>query len=373
MSAGRHDDRSIHPIEEPLDTPVHLTMDRTVDVVIATPLEAEQVDRIRRDIPGLAIHYEPALLPPMRYPCDHRGDPGFRRGPDDEERWWSLLRRGEVLFGIPGDTPEGLAAAVQRCPKLRWVQGTAAGEGEKVRRAELTAEDLDRVAVTSAAGVHATTLAEFTVLGMLYFAKDVPGLRRDQAKRRWRHYPTRELAGATAVVLGLGGAGQEIARLVKTLGMYVVGVKRTPDAVPDVDELHGLGELPKLAPRADVLVCTLPYTEETAGVVSRDVIESLPGHCIVVNVGRGAVFDEAALIDALAGERIAGAALDVFTTEPLPPASPLWGLDNVLLSPHTAALSVRENERIVDVFVDNLRRYLRGAPLRNRVDPALFY
>ena len=344
-----------------------------VDVVIATPLEPELVQRIRRDVPGVAVHAEPSLLPPPRYPSDHRGDPLFRRAPDDEDRWWDLLGRAEVLFGIPGDVPDGLTRAVRGCPKLRWVQGTAAGEGEKVRRARLTREELARVAVTSAAGVHATTLAEFVLLGMLTFAKDVPKLRRDQRARRWAHYPMRELRGQTILVLGLGGVGLEVARLAKSLGMYVLGVKRTPGEVPGVDEVHDVSVLPALARRADILACTLPGTEETAGLVSRTVIEALPETCIVVNVGRGPVFDEAALVDALTQHRLAGAALDVFAVEPLPPDSPLWELDNVILSPHTAALSVRENERIVDLFVDNLRRYEEGRPLRNRVDPERFY
>lgn len=344
-----------------------------VDVVIATPLEAELVSRIDQEVPAARVHAEPALLPPARYPCDHRGDPLFHRDPRYEDRWWELLGRAEVFFGIPGDTPDGLAQAVRRCPDLRWVQGTAAGEGEKVRRARLTPEELRRVTVTSAAGVHATTLAEYCLLGMLTFAKDVPGLRRDQRMRRWSHYPMRELRGGTIVLLGLGGVGVEVARLAKALGMYVVGVKRTPEDMPGVDEVHDMSALPSLARRADVLVCTLPATDETAGLVSRKVIETLPEGCIVVNVGRGSVFDETALADALAAGRLAGAALDVFSVEPLPPDSPLWELDNVILSPHTAALSVRENERIVDLFVDNLHRYLRGAPLRNRVDSERFY
>ncbi|MQA87897.1 MAG: D-2-hydroxyacid dehydrogenase [Streptosporangiales bacterium] len=344
-----------------------------VDVVIATPLEPELVDRIRGDVPEAVLHHEPGLLPPMRYACDHRGDPGFRRDPADEERWWELLGRGEVFFGIPGDTPDGLALAVRRCPRLRWVQGTAAGEGEKVRGAGLTSEELSRVTVTSAAGVHATTLTEFVLLGMLAFAKDLPRLRRDQRARRWDHYPMRELRGATVLILGLGGVGAETARLAKALGMYVLGVKRAPEDVPNVDEVYGPAALPELAPRADVFVCTLPGTHETAGLVSGEIIDALPNGCIVVNVGRGANFDEPALIEALTAGRLAGAALDVFATEPLPPDSPLWGLDNVLLSPHTGALSVHENEHIVELFVDNLRRYVRGQPLRNLVDTGSFY
>ncbi len=138
-------------------------------------------------------------------------------------------------------------------------------------------------------------------------------------------------------------------------------------------ETVGTARLAEVAARADVLVCALPNTDQTRGLIGRPVIEALPAQAIVVNVGRGPVIDEEALVEALVTKRIAGAALDVFAREPLPPQSPLWKLDNVILSPHTAALSVHENARIVDLFVDNLRRYRTGEPLRSLVDTALFY
>lgn len=343
-------------------------------VVVATPLEAELAERIAAEVPAADVLVEPALLPPVRYPGDHRGDPGFTRPPDAEQRWWQLLARAEVLFGIPGDTPGGLAEAVRRCPGLRWVQATSAGAGEQVLAAELTADELARVTVTTSSGVHAGPLAEFALLGMLAFTKELPRLRRDQHAHRWgEHRPLRELAGGTCVVVGLGAIGREVARSATALGMRVLGVRRTPGEVEHVDEVHDATGLPGLAARADVLVVTLPGTAATAGLVSAEVIGSLPAHAVVVNVGRGSAIDEAALADALAGGRLAGAALDVTATEPPAPGSPLWDLDNVLLSPHTAALSARENERIAALFVDNLRRYLEGKPLRNTVEPGRSY
>jgi phosphoglycerate dehydrogenase-like enzyme len=156
--------------------------------------------------------------------------------------------------------------------------------------------------------------------------------------------------------------------------MRVVGFRRSAgDPPPFTDEAHPAERLRDLAGQADALVVTLPLTDETAGLVDRATIERLRPGCVVVNVGRGGVVDEAALVDALRGGRLAGAALDVFASEPLPPQSPLWDLPNVLVSPHGAALSAHENERIVDLFVDNLRRFLGGAPLRNVIEPGVFY
>ncbi len=347
-----------------------------MDIAIATPLEPELVDRVRAAAPGDRVLFEPTLLPPARYPSDHRGEAGFRRDDAAQRRFQSLLAAAEVHFGVPGETPEALAEVVRSCPQLRWIQGTAAGMGEMVRLAGLCPGELSGVTVTSSAGVHAAQLAEWALLGLLAFTKDLPRLLRDQAERRFEHYPVRELAGQTLLIVGLGQIGQAVARRASALGMTVLGVRRTvrPDArVDGVDELHPTAGLPDLVPRADAVVLALPHTTETAGVFSADLIHRLPAHAIVVNVGRGPTLDEPALIDALRAGRVAGAALEVFATEPLDPASPLWSLPNVLISPHTAALSTRENERIVALFCDNLRRWSAGRPLHNRVDTRHFY
>jgi glyoxylate/hydroxypyruvate reductase len=345
-------------------------------VLIASPLEAELAARIQAADPRAEVRYEPDLLPPARYPGDHLGDPEFRRGPGDEGRWRLLLEQAEVLFGIPGDSADGLAEVVTGLPGLRWVHATSAGAGEVVRNAALPAEALERVVVTTSSGVHAVALAEFAILGLLAVAKELPRLVEDQRARAWpevRH-PLRELSGQTLFLVGLGEIGRETARLGKALGMRTVGFRRTEGPPPThVDEVHGPQRLAELAGRADAMVVSLPLTEQTAGLIDRVTIERLPPSCIFVNVGRGGVVDEPALVEALRTGRITGAVLDVFATEPLPADSPLWTLPNVLVSPHAAALSARENERIVELFVDNLGRYLDGRPLRNLVEPGVFY
>jgi glyoxylate/hydroxypyruvate reductase len=345
-----------------------------VVVAIATPLEPSLVTRIEEVDDRLDVRYQPGLLPPPRYPGDHRGSADFRRSDEEQGRWIEMLAAAEVLFGVPGDSAQGLADVVRANPALRWVQGTAAGVGETVRRAGLTEDELARVSITSAAGVHAGPLAEFAMFGLLAFTRGLPRLLADTQGRRWEHYPVHELAGRTLLVVGLGGIGREVARLAAAFGMRVVAVNRTGHAdCAAADEVHPTSSLTDLMPSADAVVVTLPLTEETEGLLDAATIALLPAGAVVVNVGRGGVIDEQALIQALQEERLAGAALDVFATEPLPQDSPLWRLPNVLISPHTAALSVRENERIVALFTENLRRYLRGEDLTNRVDPALFY
>jgi phosphoglycerate dehydrogenase-like enzyme len=245
-----------------------------------------------------------------------------------------------------------------------------------VRKAALPAEALQRVVVTTSSGVHAVPLAEFAILGLLAVAKVLPRLLDEQRARAWPEIrqPFRELPGQTLFLVGLGEIGRETARLGKALGMRTVGFRRTEGPPPDhVDEVHGPQRLAELAGQADAMVVSLPLTEQTAGLIDRATIERLPPSCIFVNVGRGGVVDEPALVDALRERRIAGAVLDVFATEPLPDDSPLWSLPNVLVTPHAAALSARENERIVELFVDNLRRYLDGRPLRNVVEPGVYY
>ena len=350
-------------------------MTRT-QVLIASPLEAELAARIQAADPRAEVLFEPDLLPPARYPGDHRGDPSFARDAEGEARWRALLDRAEVLFGVPEDSTEGLAEVVNGLPRLRWVHATSAGAGEQVRKAGLSPDALKRVVITTSSGVHAVPLAEFAILGLLAMAKELPRLIEDQRARAWPEVrrPVRELSGQTLFLLGLGEIGREVARLGKALGMRTVGFRRTEGPPPEwVDEVHGPHRLAELAGQADAMVVSLPMTEQTAGLVDRATIERLPASCIFVNIGRGGVVDEPALIDALRDRRIAGAVLDVFATEPLPADSPLWTLPNVLVTPHAAALSARENERIAELFADNLRRYLDGRPLRNVVEPGVYY
>jgi phosphoglycerate dehydrogenase-like enzyme len=332
-----------------------------VRVVIATPIERELVERLRAVDDRLDVVWDPDLLPPLRWACDHAGDPAFRRTPEQEARFTELVASAEVLFGYPREDPAQIAWAVRIAPGLRWVQATFAGAGQQLAAAHLEREQVERIAWTSSAGVHATPLAEWSIFGILALTKGLPRLLADKTSRHWDHYPVDEVRGTTVLVVGLGEIGTEVARLAQAFGMHVLSMTRT----------HG--DLDELLPQADSIVITLPLTDETRDLFDRERIARLRPGAILVNVGRGGVVDEDALVAALRSGALRGAALDVFATEPLPPDSPLWELDNVIMSPHTAALSIHENERIVEMFADNLRRYLAGEELRSRIRTDLFY
>ena len=332
-----------------------------VPVVIATPVEEELVASLRAVDERLDVRFEPELLPPPRWPSDHVGDPAFTRTPDEEQRFAELVAGAEVLYGFPREDPPQIAWAVRTAPGLRYVQATFAGAGQQLAAAGLSRDELARIQWASSAGVHATPLAEWSIFGILAFTKGLPRLLADQRDRHWDHYPVDELRGSTVLIVGLGSIGREVARLAEAFGMNVSSVRRE----------HG--NLDELLPRADSIVVTLPLTEETRGLIDRSRIERMRPGAIFVNVGRGGVVDEDALVDALRSGHLRGAALDVFTHEPLPPESPLWELENVIISPHTSALSRHENARIIELFADNLGRYLRGEELRSRIDTSLFY
>ena len=341
-------------------------------VVIDSPLERALTERIASVDERIEVLYDPKVVPAARFMGDIEGD--FAPEP---QRWAELLSRSEVLFGIPGSSPQALVDAIADGPRLRWVQARNAGAGQLVSKAlHLDRAAVERVRVCTASGTHAGPLAEFTILGLLAFTKELARMQRDKARRYWppNEQPNGELRGKTLLVVGAGAIGVEIARLAKAFGMTVLGTKRDiSEAVDHVDELRPIDELPALAARADAAVCVLPGTDATRGLLDASFFAALKPGAIFVNVGRGTAVDETAMIDALRDGRLRGAALDVFEQEPLPPESPLWELDNVLLSPHDTARVAAEDERQVELFCDNLRRDLAGEPLRNVVDLELLY
>jgi len=346
----------------------------TIRVVIATPLPLELRQLITDVDPGVELLVDDALLPPMRYPGDHDGDPGYGRTPDQQTAFDAMLAKADVLYGIPDVRPSALASAVRSNPGLRWVHTMAAGGGGQVKAAGLTDEELRRVVFTTSAGVHGGPLAEFALFGVLAGAKDLPRLQQLQANREWPgRWAMNQVGEQTVLVIGLGGIGAEIARLLKAFGATVLGVKRTAGPVAGVDEVHSTDALAELVGRADAIVVTLPGTSATKGLINGEVLQAAKPGVVVVNVGRGEVIDEPALVDALRSGRVSSAYLDVFTTEPLPADSPLWGLPTVVISPHTAALNASEDRRIAELFADNLRRFLDGRPLRNVMSTTDFY
>ncbi|KHL00446.1 2-hydroxyacid dehydrogenase [Sinomonas humi] len=344
-------------------------------MAVAVPLEPQLVETIRAVDPRITVLYEPDLLPPERFPADHSGDPSFRRSPEDEERYWKLVNSADVLYGFPNESAPGFARVVAENPRLRWVHAMAAGAGGAVKASGVSTSDLERVMVTTSAGVHALPLAEFALMGILNGLKRTAELAADQRNKHWPELriPTRLAAGSHVVVAGLGEIGLETARLARALGMTVSGTKRNAEPIEGIREVATAERLPELVADADVVVNTLPGTPFTERLIGRDVFGAMRPGTILVNVGRGTVVDEEALVEALENGTVGYACLDVFATEPLPSSSPLWDHPKVLVSPHTSALSVAENRLIAERFVENLQKFLAGEPLPHRVDPVHFY
>jgi phosphoglycerate dehydrogenase-like enzyme len=244
---------------------------------------------------------------------------------------------------------------------VRWIHTLSAG-------VEFLPFDLLRrsgIVVTNGRGLYADALGEFAVAAMLWFAKDLRRLVRNQEARLWEPYTVARLAGQTVGILGYGGIGRAVGARASALGMHVLGVGRRQErGEPTIDEV---------IPRSDYVVLSTPLTPGTYRLFSRERLALMKPDAVLINVGRGRTVDEEALVDALASRRIRGAALDVFETEPLPPDHPLWQLDNVLLSPHTADHTSDSHTRAMQFFIENLRRFRTGESLQNVVDKAEQY
>lgn len=349
------------------------TADR-LRVVVATPLAEELCERIVAREPRVDLVRDHSLLPSMRWAADHGGDPAFTRTPAQQETFDALLSSADALYGFPDESPASLARAVRANANLRWVHAMAAGGGAQVKAADLTPEELARVAFTTSAGVHGAPLAEFAVFGVLAGAKSLRRLLDQQARKEWSgRWCMQQLSEMTVVVLGMGSIGRQIATQLTCLGTHIIGVSRPSTQASEAAETVTPERLGEVVARADALVVALPGTDATHKLVSAGVLARAKPGMTVVNVGRGTVIDEEALVDALENGRVGFAALDVFYTEPLPEASPLWGHPNVLVSPHTAALNGAEDEKIADLFASNATRLLDGEPLVNVVDTFEFY
>lgn len=270
-------------------------------------------------------------------------------------------------FYLKASTLDKVLAAA---PGLRWQQSPSAGVNHI-----LTPNFLQRdIILTNGAGVHAIPISEFVLAFMLYHAKNLRKLQTLQDDHTWvRGVFLEELADATLLIIGTGNIGQAIASRAKAFGVRVWGSRRHPEPLPNFDKVVGADEWRSLLPKADYVVIATPLTPETKGLIDEAALRSMRPSAYLINIARGAIVDEPALITALREGWIAGAGLDTVAIEPLPPESPLWSLPNAFITPHCSALSPRLRERIAALFIDNLKRYQTGQPLRNVVDKKAGY
>jgi phosphoglycerate dehydrogenase-like enzyme len=334
-----------------------------VKVLIASPLEPELVDRITAVDPRLEVMYRSDLLGTPRYAADHF--PPISRTPAQADEWAALLAQAEVIFDV--DQPS-IPNFLERAPKVRWIQASSSGIGEWVRRLGIVDSP---ILATNAAGIHAVPLAEFVVFVMLYFAKNWPRMVAEQRAHQWERCAIETLEGKTLGIVGLGRVGHTVANLAKPFGLRTLGVRRTQlkgEERSDVETMYGPDGLNEVLRQSDYVVLSVPHTSETVGMIGSDQLATMKRGAVLINIARGSVIDTPALIEALQTGHVGGAALDVVAPEPLSPDSPLWDMPNVLITPHSMSTATSENARLVDLFCDNLRRYLANEPLRNVID-----
>lgn len=335
-------------------------------VLITAQLEEGWIERLRSLSPDLHIEWMPAR--------------SGRAVPDD------LWQATEILY----TSFATILPSPEKAPRLRWVQLYSAGADRIVGTPLFQAP----VTFTSASGVHAINMAEHLFSVVLAWFHHLPLVLEQQQQRQWPSNAERntlfvpeELWGKTIAIVGYGSIGRQVARLARAFGMHVLAIQRGTDhrdhgfQFPGVgdpegvfpDRYYTLDQLHATLHESDVVFIALPLTPQTQGLFDDAAFQAMKSTAFLVNLARGEICDEAALIRALAEKRIAGAALDVFHQEPLPANHPLWQLPNVFITPHIAGLTPLYNQRVAMIFEENLRRYLAGKPLYNVVDKTQGY
>lgn len=338
-----------------------MSVPESINVVVAMDFSDELIQKLREVSPRLRIE---------------------RHFPNVPDKAWA---QAEVLYTV------NKLPLPEQAPRLRWIQFHSAGIDHAVKEVVFETPD---ISLTTTNGIHAVNMAEFSLAMMLAFSYKIPEMLRFQAKADWSKdrttiFPSLTLRGQTLGIVGYGAIGRELARQANALGMTVLAIKR--DVMHPADDTSyrepetgdPKGEIParlyppeaiaSMAAACDFLVLIMPLTNATRGMINADVLKAMKKTAVLINVARGGVVDEAALIEALKDGEIAGAALDVFAAEPLPPESPLWAMPNVIISPHIAGLRADYHARAAEVFAENLRRYLNGESLLNLVNREIGY
>jgi phosphoglycerate dehydrogenase-like enzyme len=275
-----------------------------------------------------------------------------------------VLARCEGM--LAGRAAPGVLA---RAPRLRWIQALTAGVEGWLALPDLPAQ----VALTGARGTHRIAMPENILGALFHLTKPYAAAAQDQRERRWTRRVSEPLAGKTLGIIGLGAIGVEVARKAAALEMSVIGVRRVPEPVPHVDRVYGPAEADRVLGTADFALLLLPVTAQTRGYMNGARLALMKPRAYLLNFGRGELIVDADLIDAVKARTIAGAVLDVFTTEPLPAEHPFWGTEGITVLPHIGGAHPQRDRVVADLFVDNLARFLDGRPLLHAVDRARGY
>jgi D-2-hydroxyacid dehydrogenase (NADP+) len=279
---------------------------------------------------------------------------------DEAER---VIGDVEVIMGLGHHIPPPLIA---KANKLKWVQALTTGTDTLTVPGVLP----PHVLLTSTRGIHGPQMSELAFLNMIALARDLRKMQRNQAEGKWEQWGQPILEGKTIVIVGLGLLAEHLAERCKLFGMHVIGVSSGRAKAPHFDEVHPRSELVKLASRADFLMLLVPYSKETHHLINRDVLAAMKPTAFLINLARGGVLDEAALIEHLQAGKIAGAGVDIFSKMPLPPDNPLWRLPNVIITPNIGGRSDKFVEQTMSVLEPNVQAFIDGRlkDLRNLVN-----
>ena len=252
---------------------------------------------------------------------------------------------------------------------LKWIQLMSAGADQVIFSPLLK----DDVQVTTARGVHSPQMAEYALGVLVSLARNLPEMVRNQERRVWKQWPGETLKGKTLGIIGFGAVGQEIAKFARALGMRVVATRKSGQPHLLADAIYGPKDMGKVLAESDFVIVAVPLTPETHGLIGPTQLAQMKRGAFLINLSRGGIVDEAALVQSLRQRQLAGAALDVFDQEPLLRDSPLWEAPNLLITPHISGLSRDYVRRVTEIFVNNLRRFQKGQPLLNLVDRSRGY
>lgn len=337
-----------------------------LNLLVATYMEPEHIEKIRKVDDRLNVIYDPTLIPAPRFVGDHLGHP-LTRTPEQDKKWLELLADADIMLDFDKTHKKELPDLAK---KVRWIQSTSTGIGQFIHDYKYDKRMPDTV--FTVAGVHGRPLAEFTIMAILMHYKLADLMARQKVEKCFDRFAGTDAEGRTMAILGLGRNGTAVARMARAIGMRVLGMDliSKPEVV---DRFFTREQLDEMLAEAEVLVIAMPGTPLTKNMIGAHELSLLKQGAYIVNISRGSIVDEEAMIADLKSGKLSGAALDVFQQEPLPLDSPFWELPNVLLSPHAASISDRENARIIDLFCENLRNYLDGRPLRNVLNTELLY
>lgn len=318
----------------------------------------------------ILIAIDPAAIPPQQVDRIRSIAPGAHLLiTEQREEMQPVLGEIEIAAGhFPNQW-------ISQAPRLRWFQQWGAGTDWLLKAPEIASRDF---ILTNASGVHAIPISEHILALMLAFARRLPQAFKQQEQHDWQgkafwerkdQSAVFELSGKTMLLVGVGAIGERTARVAAALGMRVLGVRHDKEkTVPGIERMMGQDELAAALPEADFLVLTAPLTQETRQMIDAQAFARMKPSAYLINIGRGGTVDETALIQALQDGQIAGAGLDVFASEPLPPDSPLWDMPNVIITAHYAGDTPYYDERALEIFIDNLERYVHHRPMLNVVD-----